>query len=244
MAETPGETRAGFIKVLFSVTVSVGFVATLLKMTWILNASWPTTLEWQQLAILTTGFVMTVMSWDGYLQAVQKKPLENYLRFFIDILLVFLYLFFLISSGHPFFWPWILLVIFCLYVAWDALSIRDYLYQYDTNFTECTKYRATISEIVDVYLGGARGLSIFDKGPIITLTWAFFFISLPFVSPIKADGPTVFLNCTLAVSALLVYRYDKISSRSKTLVGFNMLVRAALVIGLLVAPIAWRMLGC
>jgi hypothetical protein len=44
----------------------------------------------------------------------QEQPLNDYARFAIDILLVFIYMFFLISSKRPEFWLPILAVVFFL----------------------------------------------------------------------------------------------------------------------------------
>jgi hypothetical protein len=82
---TRAQIRDDFIRRLFAVAISVGFAATLIKMKWVENGSWPAYHEWEQLAILATGLVATVLSWDGYLASIEAKPLNGYGSFAIDI---------------------------------------------------------------------------------------------------------------------------------------------------------------
>src|SRR5260370_12000465 len=96
--------RDDLIRRLFAVAISIGFAATLIKMGWVEKGSVPTLPEWEQLCILLTGLIATVLSWDGYLASIAAKPLIGFWRFAIDIMLVFIYMFFLISSAKPCFW--------------------------------------------------------------------------------------------------------------------------------------------
>jgi hypothetical protein len=92
----PGLVRAkirdDLIRRLFAVAISVGAATTLSRMGWVEHGRWPCLAEWQQLSILTAALMATVLSWDGYLYSINERPLRNFGRFAIDILLVFIYI--------------------------------------------------------------------------------------------------------------------------------------------------------
>src|SRR5690348_9899510 len=129
-AEARASIRGDFLRRLFAVAISVGFATTLVRMPWVQSFSAPTSDEWKQLVVLCVGLFATVASWDGYLLSITKKPLRSVGRYGIDILLVFIYMLFLILSGHHRVWPWLLAVIFALYTIWDALSVREHVSYY------------------------------------------------------------------------------------------------------------------
>jgi hypothetical protein len=228
--------RDDFIRRLFAVAVSVGFAATLIKMRWVESGSFPTIHEWEQLAILLTGMIATVLSWDGYLASIADKPLNGYWRFAIDIVLVFIYMFFLISSQRSGFWLPILAIIFTLYVVWDALTVREHMRSYDISLVPAGSgddYRAKTSDVVRVYLRGFLNRANTNRGPIITLSWAIFFVILALLNFNNARYQ-VFVTCGFAILALILYRHDKVVISGAVAVrGYMMLYRSILIAGLL-----------
>jgi hypothetical protein len=228
--------RDDFIRRLFAVAVSVGFATTLIKMRWVESGSFPTIPEREQLAILLTGLIATVLSWDGYLASIADKPLNGYWRFAIDIVLVFIYMFFLISSPRPSFWLPILAIIFGLYVLWDALTVREHMRHYDVSLIPAEsgdEYRAKASDVARVYLRGFLNKADTNRGPIITLSWAIFFVILMFLN-LKSAPYQVFVTCGIAIIALILYRCDKmVVSGVSTVRGYAMLYRSILIATLL-----------
>jgi hypothetical protein len=113
----------------FAIALSVGFATALAEMPWlkdgvIFDSTLP--VDWtqiEQVARLSVAALATVLSWDGYFLSITNKPIEDGPRFTIDVLLVFLYLFLLLTSKFPYFWLWIHATAFALYIAWDYLSI-------------------------------------------------------------------------------------------------------------------------
>jgi hypothetical protein len=96
--------REDLIRRLFAVTISVGFAATLAAMPFIQHATYPSPPEWEQIAILLTALVTTILSWDGYLYAIAHRPLLGGSRYLIDISLVFIYMVLLITSKSSYLW--------------------------------------------------------------------------------------------------------------------------------------------
>ena len=110
------EARADLIRRLFAVAISVGFAATLARMTWVQNGTLPNPLELNQTLILGTALLAAILGWDGHLVAMTDKPLFGFWRFLVNLALVFIYMFLLMASAHPECMLWTLAVIFALYV--------------------------------------------------------------------------------------------------------------------------------
>ena len=125
------EARADLIRRLFAVAISVGFAATLARMTWVQNGTLPNPAELNQTLILGTALLAAILGWDGHLVAMSEKPLFGFWRFLINLALVFIYMFLLMASAHPECMLWTLAVIFALYVAWDVLTMREQIARYD-----------------------------------------------------------------------------------------------------------------
>jgi hypothetical protein len=233
---TRAKIRDDFIRRLFAVAVSVGFAATLIKMKWVENGTFPAEQEWEQLAILATGLIATVLSWDGYLASIADKPLNGYGRFVIDILLVFIYMFFLISSQRANFWLPILAIIFGLYVIWDMFTVREHMRSYDLSLLPAGSddgYRARVSDVARVYIRGFLNKRSTNRGPIITLSWAVFFAVLAALNLMTARYQ-VFVTCSFAVAGLILYRRDKSAARgTESVTGHSMMCRAILIGALL-----------
>jgi hypothetical protein len=125
------EARADLIRRLFAVAISVGFAATLARMTWVQNGTLPNPAELNQTLILGTALLAAILGWDGHLVAMSDKPLFGFWRFLVNLALVFIYMFLLMASAHPECMLWTLAVIFVLYVAWDVLTMREQISHYD-----------------------------------------------------------------------------------------------------------------
>jgi len=125
------EARADLIRRLFAVAISVGFAATLARMTWVQNGTLPNPAELNQTLILGTALLAAILGWDGHLVAMSDTPLFGFWRFLVNLALVFIYMFLLMASAHPECMLWTLAVIFALYVAWDVLTMREQIARYD-----------------------------------------------------------------------------------------------------------------
>ena len=168
--------RADIVKRLFAVAISVGFAARLAQMDWVKNGTFPNFGEWQQNLELFTALVATLLSWDSYLLSIKEKKLTAFDRFAIDVLLIFIYMFLLITSKYVPILICTVATIFLLYVLWDALSIRDYPDRYSSAFA--TPARASVAQIGSVYVGGFRGRVGVSRNPAITFSWAVYFCFL------------------------------------------------------------------
>lgn len=214
-------------------------------MAWVENFSVPTRDELEQLAVLSTGMVLTVLSWDGYMMSIAKKPLFSTWRFSIDVALVFIYMFFLISSKQDGFWLPILAFVFVLYVIWDFLTVREHLDKYDASLPAADPnkiYYASIFEVFNSYSRGARNEPKINRGPISTLVWAVGFTSLACLDYANLGTAPfqVFVMTALAVTALVIYRIDKSRTfGSADVVGFPMIHRLLLVSSLVLAAVLY-----
>jgi hypothetical protein len=81
----------------------VGFATTVVNMSWVKAGSFPDYKESEQLARLAVAMLATILSWEGYLLSIQKKPLQDIWRYILDVCLVFIYLFLLLTSKFPHF---------------------------------------------------------------------------------------------------------------------------------------------
>jgi hypothetical protein len=206
-------------------------------MKWVEDGVWPSEPEWEQIAILSAGLVATVLSWDGYLVSIGKKPLHGDFRFIIDIFLVFIYMFLLITSSKPDFWLPILALIFVLYTIWDALTVREHMGHYDRTLLPPEadhNYRATCSDVIRVYWGGLLSRTDTSRGPIITLAWMIHFVMLALLNGFARAKGQVFVICLLGIVSLLLYRHDKrTNSLAGTKPSYSMVARASIIAGLL-----------
>jgi hypothetical protein len=163
--------RDDLIRRLFAVAISAGAAATVSQMPWVQVGRAPCLSEWQQLLILIVALIATVLSWDGYLVSISERPLRNFWRFAIDITLVFIYMFLLMTSKLLVWWLFILALIFTLYAIWDLLTVCDWLPSY--------YYRTDVPQTISgVYIGGLRDSPNVSRGPIITIVWGIYFWAL------------------------------------------------------------------
>ncbi len=237
--------RDDFIRRLFAVAISVGIATTLARMDWITNGTFPNPSEREQLVIMMTGLFATVLSWDGYLASIALKPIKGTLRFTIDIILVFIYMFFLISSKNTQWWLPILTIIFVLYVVWDWLTIREYIWSYDTSLDpsgESESYRAPAKDILRVYWRGFLSRPDTVRGPIITLSWTIYFGALILLNMWNTQYQ-VYVMTTFAILGLGFYRWDKVIKIGQDHVaGFRMSTRALIIIVLICLDGSYRIL--
>ncbi len=69
--------------------------------------------------MLIVSAIVVVLSWEGYLTALQKYPLRDPSRFYLDVIIVFVYLI-LLEFSHAnklVFWYGCIVFIFVLYSA-------------------------------------------------------------------------------------------------------------------------------
>ncbi|RUV11166.1 hypothetical protein [Mesorhizobium sp. M5C.F.Ca.IN.020.32.2.1] len=124
--------RADLVKRLFAVAISIGVGSTMVGANWIQEARPPNLAEFEQIAIVLIALYATVLSWDGYLSSISKKPLINRWRFAIDVALVFTYMLLLVASENTAFSLPTFSVIFLLYFCWAVLSVIDFSSAYAT----------------------------------------------------------------------------------------------------------------
>lgn len=212
-----GNNRADFMKRWFAIAISVGFATALSSMPWLKNGiifdkNLP--VDWNQVkqcARLITAVIATILSWDGYFQSISNKPLTDGTRFSIDVFLVFLYLFLLLTSKFDYFWLWIHASAFVIYIAWDFLSIRKYRGAYTTsgNLAEPNP------TVLEAYIGSLKDNEKIYRGPAITLLWPIYFWALPLtyqflLPPAVRERPgATFLYAIFVIAGLFTYRRDK-----------------------------------
>jgi hypothetical protein len=209
--------REDFMKRWFAIALSVGFATALANMPWlkdgvIFEPSLP--LDWEQieqLARLFVAAVATVLSWDGYFRSIENKPIEDGSRFFIDVFLVFLYLFLLLTSKFSYFWLWIHATAFLFYIVWDFLSIRRYRDVYINPGAAEDFYPS----IKGIYVGSLGDDPQVYRGPAVTLMWFVFFSALPLSYQFalteldRAKPITTFVYALWVLWGLGAYRHDK-----------------------------------
>lgn len=218
--------RGDLVRRLFAVAISIGVGAALITTDWVKDGRLPTANEAEQIAIVAVALLATVLSWDGYLVSIHNKPLFDWPRFAIDVLLVFTYMFLIATSKHKTFWLPIMCWMFAWYTVWDALSINQFPSTYDKTSEAGQTHRLLL--IPKVYLGGALNRAGIDRGPIITVCWASFFFALTWMT-LHFKPFNVFIACIIATIGLFGYRRDKSHIVNGTR-GFRMLSRVLLIV--------------
>lgn len=202
-ADERAKIRDDLIRRLFAVAISVGAASTLANMKWVDDGRWPLLHEYQQLSILIAAMMATVLSWDGYLWSIKKRPLRTFSRFAIDICLVFVYMFLLMTSKLLVWWLFLHALIYTLYALWDYLSVKDWLPKFYDEPNETTDM-----SVLDVYWGGLTNRIGVSCGPIITLMWGFYFWAL-FLGNLTDLRTRIFGTTLFVVLGLWLYRIDK-----------------------------------
>jgi len=224
MPQTPAEIRGDLIRRLFAVAIGVGVGFTLSQMSWVKDTEGhlPKFAEWQQLAILAAAMTATVLSWDGYLLSIEKRPLDGFARFAIDVILVFIYMILIMTSRHLTWWLPIHAMTYIIYIFWDFLTTREHRSQF---YPE--NYNGKKSSL-DIYWRGLRDITPRESaGPIITINWAVYFCTLWFINRTDLQE-RIFVTATLVIIGLISYRIDK-TYRWKMIVRFGAVVILILV---------------
>lgn len=170
------DARADLLRRMFAIAVSVGFAATLAKMSWVQNGTLPGHAEFDQTLILATSLLATILGWEGHLLSMSNRPLLGFSRFLVNLALIFIYMFLLMASAHPECVLWTLAAIFMLYVIADVFTIREHLASYDA--TAAHAGPASAREVWKVYAGGFAGGARVPHDPAITSAWAAYFVLL------------------------------------------------------------------
>jgi hypothetical protein len=120
------EGRSDFMKRFFSVAVSVGFASKIGNFEFLSRFAIPSADQLQQLILLVFAMVVVVGSWEFYFQSINKRPLIDWQRFLIDIIIVSLYIVLLRSVTSLDTFLFYLNLIMFFYVVWDVLSMSAY----------------------------------------------------------------------------------------------------------------------
>jgi hypothetical protein len=211
VASDQANDRLDLVRRLFAVAISIGLGSTIVSADWVRKGIWPAAQDVQQIFIVLLALFATVLSWDGYLSSVRKKPLNDWPRFVIDVLLVFIYMFLIITSNKPWFWLPIICLMYSLYVIWDALSVWQYPATFDNKFEE-EKHRRSVA-LVRVYVFAICNRPGIDRGPLISLMWAGYFFALLIIIWRFFPSFHVLAAVGFAAAGLAGYRRDKLLMR-------------------------------
>lgn len=231
------EFRLDLVRRLFAVAISLGVGTAIVRADWVTHGRWPHGQEVEQIAIVLLALYATVLSWDGYLMSVTRKPLNDWPRFAIDVFLVFTYMFLLVTSNNSNFWLPIVCVMYALYVLWDGLSILQFPTLFDASAE--SKNRARVSTAVRVFTLAVVDHAGIDRGPLISLVWAIYFL-LVLAMTWKFPAFNFYAAIALAAAGMTVYRTDK-AKRRNGVRGFTRFERGAAFILLLLSAV---LTGC
>ena len=201
--------NADLIRRLFAVAISVGFAATLARMTWVQNGTLPGAAELNQTLILATALLAAVLGWDGHLLAMTDKPLFGFWRFLINLALVFM-----------------------LYVVWDVLTMREQIASYDPALAGAPQ--ATAAQVWNIYAGGFASRAQISPGPAITLAWAGYFVLLAIIANGRAYAH-IRTTCVFALIGLVGFWIDAAPRRENGAGGHPMRRRILVILGALIA---------
>lgn len=190
--------RNDFMRRWFAIAVSVGFATTVVQMEWVKQGHAPSYPEWEHLGRLGAALLATVLSWEGYFISISTKKLYDFPRYLIDILLVFLYLFLLLTSRFPYYWLALHAITFGVYAVWDFLTAWWYRRWYAPEGTPLWR----------VYWNGATATRNVDTGSVITVVWAAYFVAIWLMSRYTFAYDT-FVFAAFVVAGLTGYRYNK-----------------------------------
>jgi len=183
------DRRSDFIRRLFAVTVSVGFASQLNQL--LAGSISGRRLLWQalitqhqhQLILLFISLIAVVASWEGYLVSIQRQPLGS-VRFYIDVIIVFMYLILMLFSQIDDLWFVVLALIFVLYLIWDAIG--------------------AVTNPVDA----AHERRPYERSIVITAIWLIVFGVLAIHNYFDVDQG-FYLTSAAALCSVVLYRVDK-----------------------------------
>jgi hypothetical protein len=229
------DARADLLRRLFAVAVSVGFAATLARMSWVQNGALPGPTELNQTLILATALLAAVLGWESHLLAMTEKPLFGIWRFLINLVLVFIYMFLLMASAHPECVLWTLAVIFVLYVVCDVLTVRE---QIASAAVLDGMPRAGAAQIWSVYADGFTGRAQVSPGPVITRAWAGYFVLLAVIANGRAYAH-LRTTCIFALIGLVGFWIDAAPGEKRRADAHVMRRRMAFILIALLAAVVY-----
>src|SRR5579864_5087340 len=122
--------RADFMKRFYSVAVSVGFASKIGGFGFLSSLTLPNEEQRHQIILLVFAMTVVAGSWQFYFVSIDKKPLKDWQRFYIDIFIVSLYIILLLSVKSLDVFLFYILLIMLFYVIWDLFSMRAYPLEY------------------------------------------------------------------------------------------------------------------
>ena len=169
---------------------------------------------------------------------MEAAPLNYFWRYAIDVCLVFIYMFLLITSNKPGFFLPILAIIFSLYFIRDLLVVRQHIGEYKTDLSTLQRdgsSAAKLGKVRKVVYGEAIALDEFNSSVITTVSWALYFAVLTFLYRITNSRYAPII-VTFAIAGLVLYRLDK-SHRpaGETAHGFRFGARISIIAALVIA---------
>lgn len=210
------ESREEFMRRWFAIAISLGFASTVISTGWVQDGRWPPNEnEWSHIFRLSAALLATLFSWEGYFISIQTKPLKDIWRYLIDVLLVFLYLFILITSKFPNYWLHLHAACFFIYAIWDLITIS----KYRTAFYE-ESILLTQPTVAQVYWGGLLAKSGIRRGPIITLGWLIYFTAIASIVPEigreieRNEMWLTLIAAILVIWGVVIYRFNKSERRN------------------------------
>jgi hypothetical protein len=166
--EAKAKARADFMQRFFAVAVSAGFAAKINGLSFIYSMTLPTQGELQDVLLLVLAMSVVVGSWDFYFIALKDRPLVDWQRFVLDIVIVSLYIILLISSRYPSAFFMYLCVVIFLYFVWDVLSIKYFPSVYEARSAEASEVARVVFHGIATR-GGRAGDG--PVGPFVSLWW-------------------------------------------------------------------------
>jgi hypothetical protein len=118
--------RLQFIDLLFAVALDAGLSQGILQAEWLRDWRPPSGVEFLHFWTFVLGLSTVAVSWVGYHQAVEYRPLQSAARFGVDVCLLLLYILMLIKYSDLRAVVLILAVIYFLYLCWDVATAVEY----------------------------------------------------------------------------------------------------------------------
>jgi hypothetical protein len=174
-----------------------------------------------------------VLSWDGYLWAIFRRPLLSdqfhgvisLIRFTIDIYLVLIYMILMITIGRLTWWLPIIFVVYVFYIVWDFFTAVEYPERHRQVDA------VPVPSLRSIYWAGLSDSTTISRGPVVTIAWAVYFGCLFYLSR-AVVAEHVLVTALFAVLGLALYRIDKSGP-------FRMVWRFSMIAALLVANFAY-----
>jgi hypothetical protein len=204
-----GKFRIDFIDPLFAVAIHIGFVEGLLTESWAHDRTFPAFNDIANIWMFFVGlFFVIVTSWVGYHLSIERRPLKQNERFYIDIVLLVLYFFVLLYFRSPSKMCVLLVLIYVFYIAWDYYKTREY----DQEFYGGGPPPTGIGYLRLCARGWFRRNSAPALiGEVVTFGWAIFFLALAsLVGVLQSSADWVKFSVGIAIMiANILYRSDK-----------------------------------